>query len=66
MKKKYINPSMTLVVVELQHMCNVSGRVDGNPGLTYDETPQDASAGMSRRHDSVWDYDEEEEEIERF
>ena len=63
MKKKYINPSMTLVVVELQHMCNVSGQVDGNPGLTYDETPQNASEGMSRRYD-IWADDEDEFEDE--
>ena len=61
MKKKYLVPSITLVQVEVQHLCNVSGKVDGTDALTYDETPQDASAGLSRRHNDIW---EDEEEFE--
>lgn len=63
MKKKYLVPSITLVQVELQHMCNVSGRVDDTPALTYEDDPQDPSGGMSRRHNDIWE-DEEEYENE--
>ena len=55
MKKAYINPETSIVLLTLQTMIALSD-FDGKPD---DENPINPDDMLSRRHFSVWDEDEE-------
>jgi len=66
MKKMiYVSPAVTVVEIQMQQLMAVSGKVDGDPGLTPDPTPANPSVGLSRRHNDIW-ADEEELDEEYF
>ena len=50
----------------MQQLMAVSGKVDGEPGLTPDPTPADPAGGLSRRHNDIWADEEDELDEEYF
>jgi len=67
MKKMiYVSPAVTVVEIQMQQLMAVSGKVDGEPGLTPDPTPADPAGGLSRRHNDIWADEEDELDEEYF
>lgn len=61
MKKEYINPETSIVLLTLQTMiANSIPEFDGQ--INEDEEPIDPKEMLSRRHNNVWDEESEEEE----
>ena len=55
-KKAYIAAPMVHVEkINLNNMIAASATVDGLEGLTYDPTEGNASGGLSRRRNNLWD-----------
>lgn len=61
MKKTYINPETSIVLLTMQSMIAVSNP-EGFDGKTDDENPINPEDMLSRRRKSVWDDGMEEEE----
>ena len=59
MKKTYINPEISIVLLNLQTM--IAASVDGFEKTVDDENNIDTDKMLSRRH-NVWEDEEEEEE----
>ena len=63
MKRKYISPELVIEQVELQQfVCNSITNVSGDAGIGMGGDEQGTVAGDSRRHNNVWDDEEEEEQ----
>ena len=64
MKKTYINPETDIVLLAVQHM--IAASVDGFNKTLDDENTIDTGDMLSRRHNSVWDDEEENEDGNDF
>ena len=62
MKKTYIQPCLTCMVIRTDHsLLAASGKVI--PPVIIDDETADGSESLSRRHRNIWDDEEDEEDF---
>lgn len=65
MKKQYLQPSLVIVQVKTAELICNSQDIISDLGIDYGGVDEDGTETVdSRRHQTVWDDEEEEEEVD--